>query len=253
MLCCAASSAADAITGVVWFDFTRGGGGKPGAIDPAEKGLPGMSVEAVSGTRVVARAKSDEHGVFTLHGLAAGSAYQVRLAASNFRPPYNGVSWLLKNKRELIDADLALNEGGWGEALGDTKISNDIQVSEKYVINFRLEVRNKGGHSSMPVPDNAIYHLAAALDRLSKFGFPLKTNEVTRAYFQAMSKIETGPVKDDLAKVAKGSRDAMQRVAPAAPESHPPLCSARERRRGGSRASVHQVAGARSATSAGPP
>jgi acetylornithine deacetylase/succinyl-diaminopimelate desuccinylase-like protein len=131
--------------------------------------------------------------------------------------PYNGVAWLIKNKRALIDAEFCLNEGGWGEIAGGRKISNDIQVSEKYVINFRLEVHNKGGHSSMPVPDNAIYHLAAALDRLSKFGFPLKTNEVTRAYFQAMSKLETGPLKNDLAKVAEGSSDAMQSVALASP------------------------------------
>lgn len=131
--------------------------------------------------------------------------------------PYNGVAWLIKNKRALIDAEFCLNEGGWGEMAGGRKISNDIQVSEKYVINFRLEVHNKGGHSSMPVPDNAIYHLAAALDRLSKFGFPLKTNEVTRAYFQAMSKIETGPLKNDLAKVAEGSSDAMRSVALASP------------------------------------
>jgi acetylornithine deacetylase/succinyl-diaminopimelate desuccinylase-like protein len=131
--------------------------------------------------------------------------------------PYNGVAWLIKNKRALIDAEFCLNEGGWGEIAGGRKISNDIQVSEKYVINFRLEVHNKGGHSSMPVPDNAIYHLAAALDRLSKFGFPLKTNEVTRAYFQAMSKIETGPLKNDLAKAAESSRDAMQSVALASP------------------------------------
>jgi acetylornithine deacetylase/succinyl-diaminopimelate desuccinylase-like protein len=86
-------------------------------------------------------------------------------------------------------------------------------VSEKYVINFRFEVRNKGGHSSLPVADNAIYHLAGALERLSKFGFPLKTNDVTAAYFKQMATIETGPVKDDLAKVAEGSQDAMQRVA----------------------------------------
>jgi len=129
--------------------------------------------------------------------------------------PYNGVSWLLKNKRELIDADLALNEGGWGEALGDTKIANDIQVSEKYVINYRFEVRNKGGHSSLPVEDNAIYHLAGALDRLAKFGFPLGTNDVTRAYFRAMSKIEKGPIGADLAKVADGDTAAMARVAKA--------------------------------------
>ena len=127
--------------------------------------------------------------------------------------PYNGVQWLLKNHRELIDAELCLNEGGWGEALGDTRIANDLQVSEKYVINYRFEVHNKGGHSSLPVADNAIYHLAAALDRLSKFGFPLKTNDVTRAYFRAMAGIEKGPISADLAKVANGDTAAMTRVA----------------------------------------
>jgi acetylornithine deacetylase/succinyl-diaminopimelate desuccinylase-like protein len=129
--------------------------------------------------------------------------------------PYNGVEWLLKNKRELIDAEFCLNEGGYGQMAGGKKVSNDIQVSEKYVINFRLEVRNKGGHSSMPVPDNAIYHLAGALDRIGKFAFPLKTNEVTRAFFTAMSKTETGPRQADLAKVAQGAPDSIQRVAAA--------------------------------------
>jgi acetylornithine deacetylase/succinyl-diaminopimelate desuccinylase-like protein len=131
--------------------------------------------------------------------------------------PNNGVIWLLKNHRELIDSEFALNEGGWGESAGGKKISNDIQVSEKYVVNFRLEVRNKGGHSSMPVADNAIYRLAGALQRLSNFGFPLKTNEVTAAYFQEMAKIETGPVREDLANAAKGSQEAMQRLAAASP------------------------------------
>jgi acetylornithine deacetylase/succinyl-diaminopimelate desuccinylase-like protein len=131
--------------------------------------------------------------------------------------PYNGVDWLLKNHRELIEADLALNEGGWGEESKGKKISNDLQVSEKYVLNFRFEVRNKGGHSSMPVHDNAIYHLAGALTRLGEYGFPLKTNEVTAAYFQQMSKIETGPIKDDLAKVPSGSQEAMEKVAAASP------------------------------------
>ena len=131
--------------------------------------------------------------------------------------PYNGVQWLLKNHRELIDAEFCLNEGGWGEIAGGRKVSNDVQVSEKYVIDFRLEVHNKGGHSSVPVPDNAVYHLAAALDRLSKAAFPLKTNEVTRAYFQATAKTETGQLKSDLAKVAEGSPDAIERVAHASP------------------------------------
>ncbi len=65
--------------------------------------------------------------------------------------PFNGIDWLIKNHRDLIDAELALNEGGWGESSAGKRISNDLQVSEKYVINFRFEVRNKGGHSSLPV------------------------------------------------------------------------------------------------------
>ncbi|HCC56204.1 MAG TPA: peptidase M20 [Solibacterales bacterium] len=131
--------------------------------------------------------------------------------------PYNGVDWLLKNHRALLDAEFCLNEGGWGEMAGGKRISNDIQVSEKYVLNFRFEVRNKGGHSSMPVPDNAIYHLAGALDRLGRFGFPMKTNDVTRVYFERMSKIASGSAAHDLALVAQGSQDAMQRVAAMSP------------------------------------
>jgi len=131
--------------------------------------------------------------------------------------PYNGVAWLLKERRDLIDAELALNEGGWGEEAGGKKLSNDVQVSEKYVLNYRLEGRNKGGHSSMPVADNAIYHLAGALQRLSTFAFPLKTNEVTAAYFKKMASIEQRPIKADLAKVADQSQEAMRRVAAASP------------------------------------
>jgi len=131
--------------------------------------------------------------------------------------PFNGVEWLLKNHKDLIDADLALNEGGFGEIVRGKKIANDLQVSEKYVLNFRFEVRNKGGHSSMPVKDNAIYHLAGALQNLSNFGFPLKTNPVTAAYFEQMAKLDDGPRKADLGMIASGSKDAMQRVADASP------------------------------------
>ena len=131
--------------------------------------------------------------------------------------PYNGVAWLIANHRDLIDADLALNEGGWGEEVAGKKVSNDLQVSEKYVINYTFEVRNKGGHSSMPIADNAIYHLAGALQRLSAFAFPLKTNEVTAAYFTEMAKIVPGPVQADLTKVASGSQPAMERVAAVSP------------------------------------
>ena len=131
--------------------------------------------------------------------------------------PYNGVIWLLKNKRDLIDADLALNEGGGGVMVGGKKIANNIQVSEKSYADFKFEVHNRGGHSSVPVPDNAIYHLATALERLSRYSFPLKTDEVTRAYFREMAKVEGGALRDDLGKIADGpseaAREAMQRVA----------------------------------------
>jgi acetylornithine deacetylase/succinyl-diaminopimelate desuccinylase-like protein len=131
--------------------------------------------------------------------------------------PYNGVDWLIKNHKELIDADFCLNEGGKGELVNGKRISNDIQAAEKWYIDFRLEVHNKGGHSSQPVPDNAIYHLAGALVKLSQFGFPMKLNEVTKAYFTEMAKLETGQRKSDMEGVAAGSQDAMKRLAEQSP------------------------------------
>jgi acetylornithine deacetylase/succinyl-diaminopimelate desuccinylase-like protein len=131
--------------------------------------------------------------------------------------PYNGVDWLLKNKRALIDSEYCLNEGARGELAGSKKLSLDVQMSEKSFVNFRFEVRNKGGHSSIPVPDNAIYHLAGALERLSKFEFPLKTNDVTRTYFEQMGNLEASAVKRDLTQVGGGSVEAMKRVAAASP------------------------------------
>ncbi|MFN7997288.1 MAG: M20/M25/M40 family metallo-hydrolase [Bryobacteraceae bacterium] len=132
--------------------------------------------------------------------------------------PYDGVQWLLRNKRELIDAELCLNEGGRGDMTGSgTKVANDVQLSEKYVVNFRLEVRNKGGHSSIPVADNAIYHLAGALQRLSNFAFPIETNDVTRAYFEQLANIENTEIKSELVKVAAGDKAAMERVAADSP------------------------------------
>ncbi len=131
--------------------------------------------------------------------------------------PANGVDWLLKNHRELIDAEFCFNEGGRGEMLEGRRIANDIGLAEKTYADFRFEVRNKGGHSSRPVPDNAIYHLAGALYRLSSFGFPLQLNDVTRVYFQQMSKIEKGAWAADLAKIGEGDEAAMKRVAAISP------------------------------------
>ena len=101
-----------------------------------------------------------------------------------------GIRWLLKHHRDLIDAEFALNEGG-GVGLKDGKpIRNSVQTSEKVSVSFLLEVKNKGGHSSLPSRDNAIYRLADGLVRLSKFTFPMNLNETTRAYFDRTAQFE---------------------------------------------------------------
>src|SRR5579872_1425767 len=130
--------------------------------------------------------------------------------------PYNGVVWLLKNHRDLIDAEYCLNEGGWGYMVNGKRVSNNIQVSEKYVGNYRLEVKNKGGHSSLPVPDNAIYRLAEALVRVSKYKFPVRTNEVTRAYLEQMAKVSPPPLASQMNAAIQGSVQALEQLAASA-------------------------------------
>jgi acetylornithine deacetylase/succinyl-diaminopimelate desuccinylase-like protein len=98
---------------------------------------------------------------------------------------FNGVQWLAANKRDLIDAEFAINEGGGGTSDGKGKVVEQaIQVGEKTFATYRLETRNPGGHSSVPRPDNAIYQLAHALVRIQGYEFPLEMTETTRTYFQ---------------------------------------------------------------------
>jgi acetylornithine deacetylase/succinyl-diaminopimelate desuccinylase-like protein len=119
-----------------------------------------------------------------------------------------GIQWLLKNHRDLIDAEFALNEGG-GVGLKDGKaLRNSIQTSEKVSVSFQLEVRNSGGHSSVPRKDNAIYQLAEGLMRLSKFDFPLHLNETTRAYFERTAQSEDQQTASDMRAVLADKPDA---------------------------------------------
>jgi len=120
--------------------------------------------------------------------------------------PNNGVSWLLANHRDKIDAGLAINEGGGGAMRQGKYLFNGIGASEKVYVTFGLEVKNKGGHSSVPQKINAIYQLAEALVRLSRYQFPVKLNEVTRNFFLRMSAVEEDPqVAADMR--ALGSKD----------------------------------------------
>jgi acetylornithine deacetylase/succinyl-diaminopimelate desuccinylase-like protein len=103
----------------------------------------------------------------------------------------NGAHWLVENQRELIDAAFAINEGGGGEldAQG-RRVALEVEAGEKTAQNFRLEVTNPGGHSSRPLKDNAIYHLAGALKRIEAYEFPAQFTDANRAYFAGMAKIQ---------------------------------------------------------------
>ena len=124
--------------------------------------------------------------------------------------PYNGVDWLLKNHRDLIDAELALNEGGWGEAEAARRSRTTCRSARNTSSIAVSRCATRADTVRCPVQDNAIYHLAGALDRLSAFGFPLKTNDVTRGILQADGEDRDRADRNDLAKVAAGiaGRDA---------------------------------------------
>jgi len=121
---------------------------------------------------------------------------------------HNGVDWLLKNHRAMVDADFCINtDAGGGEIKNGKRTANPVQTAEKVYLSFQLEVKNKGGHSSQPIKDNAIYHLAEGLSRLAKFDFPVKVNETSRAYFSRMSEIEKGDLAADMKAVSRQPPD----------------------------------------------
>jgi acetylornithine deacetylase/succinyl-diaminopimelate desuccinylase-like protein len=128
----------------------------------------------------------------------------------------NGVDWLLKNRRDLIEAEFILNpDAGDFEMDKGKRLSVGIQASEKLYTDFVLEVHNKGGHSSLPVPDNAIYQLSDGLSRLGHYTFPFELNEVTRAYFTKEADLAGGKVGDDMKAIVKTppDQDAIARLS----------------------------------------
>jgi len=129
------------------------------------------------------------------------------------------ISWLLREHRELVDAEYALNtDGGGGDYRDGKPIRFNVQAAEKVYQSFTLEVRNKGGHSSRPVPDNAIYHLARGLARLADAQFPVRLNEVTRAFFERGATAEQPAVAADMRLVARtGDPAAARRLSRSSP------------------------------------
>jgi len=113
---------------------------------------------------------------------------------------FNGAQWLTQNQRELIDAEFAINEGAWGELDPQgNKVVMQIQAGEKFPQNYRLEATNRGGHSSRPVKDNAIYHVANALTKVEAYEFPAMFTDASRAYFTGIAKIQAAKGNNDIA------------------------------------------------------
>ncbi|RFP09966.1 MULTISPECIES: M20/M25/M40 family metallo-hydrolase [unclassified Duganella] len=122
---------------------------------------------------------------------------------------FDGAEYLFNHHRALIDAEIALNEGGSGLLDKQGKpVRHGIQAGEKIYQSFQLEVTNPGGHSSAPYRDNAIYHLADGLSRLGQFAFPFKLSAVTRAYYERMSSVEQGQVAADMKAILNDPPDA---------------------------------------------
>ncbi len=131
----------------------------------------------------------------------------IRLRRENFQPDRdvilaltadeeggkaNGVDWLLRHHRDLIDAEFVLNpDSGGVTTVKGRPVAVEVEAAEKLYADYQLTALNPGGHSSLPVPDNAIYHIADALSRLERAPFPFELNAVTRVYLERRAPLET--------------------------------------------------------------
>lgn len=186
----------------------------------------------------------EENGFFYGRGSADDKAMaavwvdlMVRLKRENIRPRRdirmaltcgeetstrtNGVDYLLQHHREWLQASFALNEGAGGMLAEDGRyIALNVQAGEKIHQVYTLEVTNPGGHSSRPRPDNAIYQLSRALERLSAYQFPVELNPVTRAYFERMAPIVGGEMGQHMAALARNPADPAEQAAVASDPSN---------------------------------
>ena len=121
----------------------------------------------------------------------------------------DGVEWLFAKHRDLVDSDLVLNVDDSGGRIRDGKrVYIGVETSEKLYATYELATANRGGHSSLPRPDNAIYQMTAALQKLAAYQFPARTTATTRAYFAALAELRTGQERADLQAVAREVPDA---------------------------------------------
>lgn len=132
----------------------------------------------------------------------------IALTADEESGPANGVDWLLKNHRNLVDAAFVINEGGGGTTRDGKPLFNAVQATEKITTNLTLRATNKGGHSSVPRDDNAITQLSDALGKVGRYAFPVQLNEVTREFFSRTAELETPAVGRAMKAIVANPRDA---------------------------------------------
>ena len=145
---------------------------------------------------------------FKKEGFKPRRTLKMALTCGEESAPFNGARELTERHRALIDAEFALNEGGWGRMDEKGKrIYLGINAGEKTNQNFRLEVTNPGGHSMRPVKDNAIYHLSAGLMKIGAYDFPVQTTDSSRAFFATMGPQIGGAMGAAMTAFAKDPRN----------------------------------------------
>lgn len=121
---------------------------------------------------------------------------------------FNGASWLVQNHRDLVDAAFVINPDAGGVELDHGRaVVADVEATEKVYADYQITATNRGGHSSLPRPDNAIYELTTALNKLAVYSFPFEMNEVTRTYFRNLATEETGQAAQDMKAVMTSPPD----------------------------------------------
>ncbi len=121
---------------------------------------------------------------------------------------FNGAAWLVQQHRDLVDAAYVINPDSGGVELDHGRpVVADVEATEKVYSDFQITALNRGGHSSLPRPDNAIYELTTALNKLANYSFPFELNEVTRTYFKNLAAQETGQTAEDMRAILAAPPD----------------------------------------------
>jgi len=132
----------------------------------------------------------------------------IALTADEEGGPANGVDWLIKTHPQLVDAGIVINEGGGGTLRNGQPLFNSVQATEKVSTNITLRATNRGGHSSVPRPDNAIVALSDAVSKAGRYQFPVRFNDVTRAFFTRTADVEEPVLGKAMRALIANPRDA---------------------------------------------